>query len=193
MNKETDDFREQMLSQGVKPLTPSQKHHAPLTIKSRASARNSEYSDRRLAATHHADIHHNLDAGGEMDWLGPNDVLEYRKAGIQHRLYRSLRQGQLAIGSSLDLHGLTVEEARRAVWRFVNDCSAQSIRCGLLVHGKGWHGEVAGAEGHIPAGKARLKSHVNRWLREIPVVLAFCSAQAKDGGTGAVYVLIKQR
>lgn len=190
MGKDSDDFKEQMLSQGVKPLQSSKKHYVPVT-KSQISSRRRQHAERRLAASGNAFRDH-LDAGGEMEWLGPNDVLEFRKAGVQHRLYRSLRQGQLVIGASLDLHGFRVEEARKTVLHFIHDCSVQGHRCGLLVHGKGWHVESAGTSGETLEGKARLKSHVNRWLREMPMVLAFCSAQPKDGGTGAVYVLVKR-
>lgn len=190
MGKDSDDFKEQMLGLGVRPLEPSKKHHLSAT-KPRVSLLDRQHAERRLAASGDA-FKDPLDAGGEMEWLGPNDVLEFRRAGVQHSVYRSLRQGQLVIGASLDLHGLRVEEARRVVWRFVHDCSIQGYRCGLIVHGKGWHAESAATRGDLLDGKARLKSHVNRWLKEIPIVLAFCSAQLKDGGTGAAYILVKR-
>jgi DNA-nicking Smr family endonuclease len=37
-----------------------------------------------------------------------------------------------------------------------------------------------------------LKVKVNAWLRQKDAVLAFCSARPQDGGTGAVYVLLKK-
>ena len=37
-----------------------------------------------------------------------------------------------------------------------------------------------------------LKIKVNSWLRQKDQVLAFCSARPQDGGTGAVYVLLKK-
>ena len=54
----------------------------------------------------------------------------------------------------------------------------------LVVHGKAW-----GSTSDYPV----IKSHVNAWLREWPSVLAFCSAATIDGGTGAVYVLLRRR
>ena len=42
-------------------------------------------------------------------------------------------------------------------------------------------------------GTALIKSHVSHWLQQIETVMAFCSAQPKDGGTGAVYVLLKKQ
>jgi DNA-nicking Smr family endonuclease len=38
-----------------------------------------------------------------------------------------------------------------------------------------------------------LKNIVNRWLQHIDAVLAFASARSVDGGSGAVYVLLKTR
>jgi DNA-nicking Smr family endonuclease len=37
-----------------------------------------------------------------------------------------------------------------------------------------------------------LKGKVNHWLQQRDEVLAFCSARPVDGGTGAVYVLLKR-
>ena len=58
------------------------------------------------------------------------------------------------------------------------------LRCVLVVHGKGW-----GTTSDFPV----LKSHTNAWLREWPGVLAFCSATDIDGGTGAMYILLRKR
>ncbi len=51
------------------------------------------------------------------------------------------------------------------------------------MHGKG-HGSLH----KLPV----LKTKVQGWLRQRDEVLAFCSARPVDGGTGAVYVLLKK-
>ena len=112
---------------------------------------------------------------------GESDELFFARSGLQPRSIKRLRQGKMTIGLDLDLHGMVVDEAREAVAEFLAYCTETRIRCAIIIHGKGYR-----------SGTAKLKSMVNRWLRQHPAVLAFCSALPRDGGTGAVYVLIKQ-
>ena len=112
---------------------------------------------------------------------GEAEELFFARPGLQPRMIKRLRQGKVDIRADLDLHGMVVDEAREAVAEFLAYCSESRIRGAIIIHGKGYR-----------SGTARLKSMVNRWLRQHPAVLAFCSAQPRDGGTGAVYVLIKQ-
>lgn len=110
------------------------------------------------------------------------ELLHFR-TGVQHTVMRKLRRGQYAIEAELDLHGYVVPKARAALDRFVRDARALGKRCVRIVHGKG-----KSSEGKMPV----LKGKVNVWLRQKDEVLAFCSAIPRDGGTGAVYVLLKR-
>ena len=103
-------------------------------------------------------------------------------SGLQHKVLKKLRQGKNTIEHALDLHGLTVEQARRELVEFLGECEAANVRYAIIVHGKGYRSK----------DKPVIKPMVNRWLRAADNVLAFHSAQAKDGGTGAVYVLLKK-
>jgi DNA-nicking Smr family endonuclease len=94
-----------------------------------------------------------------------------------------MRQGKIHIGAALDLHGMTVEKAEPELIDFLIACQQQQIRFARIIHGKGW-----GSQDNKPV----LKGKVNHWLRQSGLVLAFCSAIIKDGGTGAVYVLIRK-
>lgn len=111
------------------------------------------------------------------------EELLYVRGGLQQRVLRKFRRGQYAIESELDLHGYTVVEAREALAAFLNAAQQAGKRCVRIIHGKG-----LGAEGRLPV----LKIKVNSWLRQKNQVLAFCSARPQDGGTGAVYVLLKK-
>ncbi|KEA63811.1 Smr domain protein [Marinobacterium lacunae] len=104
--------------------------------------------------------------------------------GIQIRQMKRLRRGHIPWQAGLDLHGYTLEQAREELSRFIRDSEANGLRCVLVIHGKSYS---------QPGQPALIKSHVNDWLRQLPPVLAFCSAQPADGGTGAVYVLLKQK
>lgn len=111
------------------------------------------------------------------------DELYFRREGVQQQIMRKLRRGQFAIESELDLHGMTVSIARKELNDFLSCCQSTNHHCIRIIHGKG-HGSV----NKIPI----LKNKLNQWLQKYDSILAFCSAPSHDGGTGAVYVLIKK-
>jgi DNA-nicking Smr family endonuclease len=110
------------------------------------------------------------------------EVLSFSRSGLQHKVIKKLRQGKHPIEHALDLHGLTVIEARKALVEFLGECEAAGVRHAIIVHGKGFRSK----------DKPVIKPKVNQWLRAVDNVLAFHSAQPKDGGNGAVYVLLKK-
>jgi DNA-nicking Smr family endonuclease len=78
---------------------------------------------------------------------------------------------------------MSMEKARETLWDFLAEAVKFEVRCVRVTHGK-----AARLDGKRPM----LKSHVNTWLRQHPQVLGFVSCQAKHGGTGALYVLLKR-
>lgn len=119
----------------------------------------------------------------DLEELQPGDMLSFCRPGVKKTHFRKLRRGEYALGAELDLHGLTVPMAREALVAFLADCRAHGDRCVRIIHGKGLRSSNQGPV---------LKSMVNRWLRQRDEVLAFCSARPVDGGTGAVYVLLRR-
>lgn len=111
-----------------------------------------------------------------------NSLLSYALPSLPSRRFKDLKNGRISWESRLDLHGLHAEKAKEALCRFISMQVAQNKRCILIVHGKG------GQEGAAPV----IKNLVNRWLPQMEEVLAFHSALAKDGGHGAIYVLLKK-
>ncbi len=109
------------------------------------------------------------------------DILSFSRSGLQHNVLKKLRQGKQPIEQILDLHGLTVAQARNELLDFLEKCIAENVRHALIIHGKGFRSR----------DKPVIKPMVNRWLRAVDQVLAFHSAQPMDGGNGAVYVLLK--
>jgi len=95
---------------------------------------------------------------------------------------RRLRRGYYRVEAELDLHGLIVAEAKRELRDFLARCIARQQRCVRIIHGKGL--------GSGPRGPV-LKQAVNVILRRTENVVAFCSANPRDGGTGAIYVLLQ--
>lgn len=111
------------------------------------------------------------------------DELLYSRNGVQHNVMRKLRKGRYPIEAELDLHRLTSEQAYQAMVSFLAHCKQRRIRCVRLIHGKG-----LGSRQKRPV----LKGKVNQWLQQRDDVLAFCSARPVDGGSGAVYVLLRK-
>jgi len=119
----------------------------------------------------------------EFDAVDTADELLYTRPGIQHNLLRKLRRGQIPIEAELDLHGLRIEEARTAIAQLLLQAQDRHWRCVRIIHGKGY-----GSDSRLPV----LKNKVNGWLRQRSEVLAFCSARPEDGGTGAIYLLLRR-
>jgi len=115
--------------------------------------------------------------------LERGDELLFCRPGVQKRTLRNLRRGQYTIEVELDLHGMIVDQAREALSDFLKQCTARSQHCVRIIHGKG-----LGSKNRQPV----LKNKVNQWLKKIDGVLAFCSARPVDGGTGAIYLLLKR-
>ncbi|MDF2445677.1 MAG: Smr protein [Moraxellaceae bacterium] len=114
--------------------------------------------------------------------VAPEETLSFARNGVQARVMQKLKQGQPHWQAAVDLHGCTVDAAREAVLTIISDGRREGLQVVKIVHGKG-----------LMNGQPLLKTCVNGWLRQLPDVLAFVSSLPRDGGTGAVYVLLKRR
>jgi DNA-nicking Smr family endonuclease len=119
---------------------------------------------------------------GEVPQLNPREILEWKKDGVQHGVFSRLKAGKYPIEGWLDLHRHTVKESRAELFKFLNLAFEKRWRTVSISHGRG----------EKSATPARIKSYVAAWLTRIPEVIAFHSAQNNQGGTGAVYVLLKK-
>ena len=121
-------------------------------------------------------------AATEFEKVGLEDSLSFIAPGLQNNVLKKLRRGFFGLDAEIDLHGLTSPAAKQQLLHFLHDCIDAGCRCVHIVHGKGYRS----ADNH-PV----LKNNLNHWLRQHPDVQAFCSAPPKDGGTGAVFVLLR--
>jgi len=181
MIKDDEAFGAEMLKSEVKPLARRQGK-----VLLRASPKDLNIAVRRQAAAADAPRENDPLHYDGIELLGPHDVVEYKQPGLQREVFKNLKQGRYDIGADLDLHNYRVEAAKKTLFQFVKDCMEQDVRCAIVVHGKGWHS----SEGK--GSTSRIKSHVVHWLKTMNTVQAFSSAQARDGGTGALYVLFKK-
>lgn len=114
--------------------------------------------------------------------LKPDDIIEFKRSGVQDGVYRKLRLGKYPLQGKLDLHRKSLTQARDDVVRFLQQCLRMDARTVLIVHGKG----------HNSNPPALMKSYVAFWLSQINEVLCAHSAQPHHGGSGAVYVMLKK-
>ncbi|GAM70935.1 hypothetical protein JCM19236_1102 [Vibrio sp. JCM 19236] len=114
--------------------------------------------------------------------LKPDDIIEYKKSGVQDGVFKKLRLGKYPIQAKLDLHRKSLTQARDEVVHFLKQSLRMEARTLLLVHGKG----------HNSNPPALMKSYVAFWLMQIDEVLCAHSAQPFHGGSGAVYVMLKK-
>ena len=142
----------------------------------RPAVRQAERDDRSVMAAL-------LDEFSEVDFLETGEHLAWMRPGVQRSVLKKLKSGRYSIQGEIDLHGLTVEEARAELSAFLGAALAERRLCVRVIHGKGRPGNERGS---------RLKPAVNGWLQKHRAVLAFCSARISDGGTGAVYVLLRR-
>ena len=168
---EDEQFKRAM--QGVRPLRS--RAPVPVAARPRAVARFSR------AERDHALLEHRATAAsGTVVVAG--DETTFHRTGIAEDVLRKLRRGQVPVEAEIDLHGLRRHAAHDALRGFLADCVLQRLACVRVIHGKGLR---SGPGGPI------LKQVVSHWLRQIDNVVAFASAQPADGGTGAVYVLLR--
>jgi DNA-nicking Smr family endonuclease len=176
VNGEDDEFFKQQMAD-VQPL----KKAVP-TVSQRGAERTPGQSYRREAAQRAAGKDDNFLTTDFIEFVHPQTILSFKRDGIQNGVFRRLQRGGYDIEATLDLHRLTVEQARVEVFQFIRDCMRYDVRTALINHGKGGHADKP----------AFIKSCVAKWLPMFPEIMAFHSAQKFHGGVGAVYVLLRK-
>lgn len=113
--------------------------------------------------------------------LNAEATIEYMSEGtaLSPQLIEKIRRGEYPKEQTIDLHGETINSAREILSTFLQQAYHEQRRGLFIIHGKGKH--------------AILKNHVVHWLKQIPWVIYFCSATSREGGAGALYVLLKRK
>jgi DNA-nicking Smr family endonuclease len=112
--------------------------------------------------------------------------VEGRRVDLPIDTLRRLKRGDYPVDAQVDLHGMGIEKARATLDTFLAATRARGERCVLVIHGKGEHS---------PQGMGVLRGEMAAWLSQGSAshhVAAFASASDRDGGVGAVYVLLRR-
>ncbi|MCK4492488.1 MAG: Smr/MutS family protein, partial [Methylococcales bacterium] len=113
--------------------------------------------------------------------LTTDDKLGFVRSGVPKSILKKLQQGFFELEVTMDLHGFNSQEAKKYLYQFLEESVKEGCRCVHIIHGKGYR-----SKNRHPV----LKNNVNIWLKQHSEVEAFCSASTKEGGTGAVLVLL---
>ena len=170
-NIEVDFFKEAMSD--VTPLANDKAFHHVIKPKSKPL---------KIDDTEEFFINDPLSDELEIKEVDSSEILSFCRTGIQKSVFRKLRGGSYQISDELDLHGLTLKQAKKILVYYLQEAVQFEGCCVRIIHGKGHR------SGN---NKPVLKTHVNHWLSEHERVLAFHSTKPRDGGAGAVYVLLK--
>ena len=174
MSSDKDAFRDAM--SGVRPLAPPNRAEVG-RVKTRAIPRQTIRDERRVLT----ELDHPFDDGDVIEFLETGEELLYSRTGVSQKIFRRLRRGNYSVTSTLDMHHMNVETAASSLSRFIERAHTRGHGCVRVVHGKGLRSR----------GRPKLKQLTDVLLRKNKSVLAFASCRPVDGGTGAVYVLLK--
>ena len=170
------------VAEGVKPLKSRNAFHEKLAKIDKAAddvaAEKAPPASGRAKRQSHRTLP--MPVAPTSDAAKPAPIQVGSAPGVDKRTTEKLRRGKMEIEGRLDLHGHNQESAHRALYAFIDAAHAQGKRCVLVVTGK---------------GKGILQSGVPRWLNEPGLrqkVLSVEYAQQKDGGTGALYILLRR-
>ena len=121
-----------------------------------------------------------------VDWVANREYVEGAPYPGGRLLLELLRTGHFAVQAHVDLHGLTVKEARESLEKFILGSLHLDHGCVRIVHGRGHHSSN---------GRPVLKAHVQKWLSSRRIarhIVAYATACTCDGGGGALYVLLRR-
>jgi len=174
---------------GVRPLERPHERVSKQTIERSSSVEHLAKRGHEVAAAEADEVHEHLRTlvEGKARFEVTDDGLrvEGRRTDVPLEALRRLRRGLMPIDARVDLHGLTVVEARAQIETFLATMRARHERCVLIIHGKGMHS---------PARTSVLRGEITAWLSQGAAsqhVAAFATADAQDGGEGATYVLLR--
>lgn len=122
-----------------------------------------------------------------------------RGAGIDGNTADRLRRGLLDPQARLDLHGLTMRDAHRALVTFLRAAAARRFRLVLIVTGKGGDARASRDEPFDlaldVARRGVLRAMTPRWLKEpglAELIAHVGEAHRRHGGAGALYVYLRK-
>lgn len=186
-NADEDAALWRRVTESVKPLKPGKSSNRFVEKPVTTSVNTESSSKKKDKAPVYA--HHGRPLPSQGTTSSRSHDLNHGNApGVDKRTHQRMIKGKMPIEGRLDLHGHTKESAHRALDAFIKGAYSAGRRCVIVITGKGLR---------IESGEVGvLRQSVPQWLNGPvlrPMVLAFSHATPKDGGEGALYVLLKRK
>ena len=148
---------------------------------SKGPAKKAEYVSLRKKLT--LDVHPSRHSP-DFDYTVCDPLIQGDFHAMDKKTGERFKAGAMPIEARLDLHGYTLDKAFEVLKNFIHNQSRRNARCLLVITGKG---------GLL--GRGVLKAEMPVWMNSGEIrslVLSYTTAQPKDGGDGAFYILLKQ-
>lgn len=174
---DNDDNEFKQAMRGVKPLKQD-------THKKHSNTKRSLPS-RHRSPTESTDIMpytYDFNLINTDNWVSGEETITFKQPGIQKKIIDNLKRGMIPWEARIDLHHHTAGEAMAVIDCFIEQARSEGLRVLLVIHGKGSMSRN---------DKPILKNILAQHLRQSSNVIAYHSARPRDGGTGALYVLLK--
>jgi DNA-nicking Smr family endonuclease len=171
---------------GTRARVPKQEVEKPASGSAARAAQRAADAAAAEAAAVHERLRALVEGRERFEVADDGRRVEGRRIDLPMDVVRRLRRGSLPVDGRLDLHGMSVREARGQLELFLRTMRSRGERCVLVIHGKGEHS---------PDGMGILRGEIAAWLSQgasSEHVAAFATASEHDGGEGAVYVLLRR-
>jgi DNA-nicking Smr family endonuclease len=111
------------------------------------------------------------------------EYIEWIRHNVRKDIVQKLHHGDFSVQDYIDLHGMTLGEAREALDLFFKEAIRKHLFCIKVIHGRGLRSPAKPVLKE--ALKKMLQGRYKKWI------LAYSTARDCDGGLGATYVIFE--
>ena len=112
---------------------------------------------------------------------------------MDRRNFNRLQKGQMPIDARLDLHGMTVEQAKLRLKSFLLNAHARGDRVILVITGKGLR---SGFDEFNRPNRGVIREGLPQWVKDkeiAPMIVQITPAHRQHGGDGAFYLYLRRK
>ena len=112
---------------------------------------------------------------------------------MDRRNFNRLQKGQMPIDARLDLHGMTIEQAKLRLKSFLLNAYARGDRVILVITGKGLR---SGFDEFNRPNRGVIREGLPQWVKDkalAPMIVQITPAHRQHGGDGAFYLYLRRK
>ena len=112
---------------------------------------------------------------------------------MDRRNFNRLQKGQMPIDARLDLHGMTVEQAKLRLKSFLLNAHGRGDRVILVITGKGLR---SGFDEFNRPNRGVIREGLPQWVKDkeiAPMIVQITPAHRQHGGDGAFYLYLRRK